>query len=204
MTTAVSNTNAVGFSGQLAELLLQNDENQSESARLQREAARSSYLDAVQSQVNELNAAADATMSAAFVSAAFSIGGGACEIGGAVVQFKADTNAAGLDPKDFSCESIGLRQLVATETESAKIWNAIGKTSSELANPTAMIGQSIAGHDEASAKRWEAAAAKAQWEVSDASTEIDKAGKRSDATLGALQGIQNDQNAANNAVIGRI
>ena len=57
MTTAVSNTNAVGFSGQLAELLLQNDENQSESARLQREAARSSYLDAVQSQVNELNAA---------------------------------------------------------------------------------------------------------------------------------------------------
>lgn len=204
MTITVSSTDAVGFTGHLAELLLQNDQNQSESARLQRDAARTSYLDAVQSQVNDLNAAANATMSAAFVSAAFSITGGACEIGGAVAQFKADTNAAGLSPKDFSCDAIGLRQLVATETEHAKIWNAIGKTASELAKPTEMIGQSIAEHDQASAKRSEAAATQAQWQASEASTAIDKANKHSDSLLDVYQGIQRDQNQSNTSLIGRI
>lgn len=204
MTIAISHINTVGFSSELAELLLQNDANQSESAHLQRSAARASYLDAVQSQVNELNSAADATLSAAFVSAAFSIAGGACEIGGAISQFKADSNAAGLDPDDFCGEVVDMRELVAAEAKTAKIWNAVGTTASELAKPTTMIGESMAGHDQAAAKRWEAAGAEAQWEASDANTEIDKAGKRSDGTLDTLQGIQSDQNSANNAIIGRI
>jgi len=204
MAIEASHVNANGFTSELAELLLQNDENQSESAHLQREAARTSYLEDVQSQVNALNAAADATLSAAFVSAAFSVAGGACEIGGAISQFKADTNAAGLDPRDFCGETIDMRQLVAAETKTANIWNAVGNAASALAKPATMIGDSIAQHDQAAAKRWEAAGAQAQWEASDANTEIDKAAKHSDATLQALQGIQNDQNQSNNALIGRI
>src|SRR3954470_23714706 len=105
MPTTISASNAVGFASELAALQLQNEEEQTESAQLDRAAARDSYLNAVQSQVDALNADADATMSAAFVSAAFSAAGGACAIGGAVAQFKADLNSAGLKPDDFSCEA---------------------------------------------------------------------------------------------------
>ena len=113
-------------------------------------------------------------------------------------------NAAGLDPQNFSCEASNLRQLVVTQTASAKIWNAFGKTATELAKPTEMIGQSIAEHDQASAKRWEAAATQAQWEASEASAAIDKANKHSDGLLDVYQSIQRDQNQSNSSLIGRI
>ena len=204
MTTAISSTNAAGFASEIAALLLQNEDNQSESARQARDAARANYLDAVQSQVDQLNAAADATLSAAFVSAAFTVAGGACEIGGAIAQFKADMNSAGLDPKDFSCNAVQLRAVVAAETKTAKILNAVGKTASALADPTRAIGQSIAERDQAAAKRSEAAAAEAQWQASDAGNAIDRSNKQSDSLLDSVQSIQRDQTAANNAIIGRI
>ena len=97
-----------------------------------------------------------------------------------------------------------MRQVVNVQAETAKIWNAVGKTASELSKPTTMIGQSIAEHDQASAKKWETAAAQAQWQASDASTAIDKANKQSDALLDTLQGIQRDQHQSDNAIIGRI
>jgi len=202
--TTISKHDTVGFASELAALLLQNEANQAESAHSRREAARESYMQDVQAQVNELDAAASATMTTALVSGAFSVAGGACAIGGAISQFSADTNSAGLDPRDFSSDAIGLRKVVTADAETAKVWNAVGKTSSDLAQPTTMVGQSIAGHDQAAAKRWEAAGAQAQWEASDASSTIDKANKQSDALLDTLQGIQRDQNAANNAIIGRI
>ena len=67
-----------------------------------------------------------------------------------------------------------------------------------------MAGQSIAARDQAAAKRWESAGTQAQWQASDASTTIDKANKQGDTLLDTLQGLQRDQNAANNAIIGRI
>ena len=202
--TTISPSNAVGFTSELAALLLQNEANQAESAHLQRDAARESFLRDAQSQVSELNAAAKATLTSALVSAGFSMVGSACAISGAVSQFKADTTSAGLDPKDFSCSAVDLRRIVAGEQKTAKIWNAIGATSTALAESTTMIGQSIAGHDQAAAKRSELASAQAQWEASDASSAIDKATKQSDTILDTLQGIQRDQNASNNAIIGRI
>lgn len=201
---SISQIDSVGFAGELVALLLQNEANQDESAHLQRNAAREQFLQDAQTQVNELNAAADATMTAAFVSAAFSVAGGACNVVGAVSQFQADTNAAGLDPKDFRPETIALRQVVAQETKTATILNDVGKTAGELAQPSNMIGESIAGHHQAAAKRSETAGAQDQWQASDASSAIDKASKQSDAILDILQGIQRDQNASNNAIIGRI
>lgn len=204
MNTINSQAGAVGFASELAALLLQNEDNQAQSARQQRDSARESYLQSVEKQVNELNAAADATMTSAFVSAAFTVAGSAAETAGAFSQFKANTDAAGLCPGDVSANAIALRKVVAEETKGAKVWNALGKASSGLAQPTAATGQSIAERDQAAAKRYEAAGAEAQWEASDASSAIDKASKHGDTLLDTLQAIQRDQNAANNAIIGRI
>ena len=204
MTTIDSRTDVVGFASELAALLLQNEDNRAQSARQQRDSARQSYLQAVDQQVAELNAAADATMTAAFVSAAFTVAGSATEIAGATSQFEADTDSAGLSPADFRPNAVALREVVAQEAKTAKIWTAIGKASSGLAQPTTAVGQSIAERDQAAAKRYEAAGAEAQWEASDASSTIDKASKQGDSLLETLQGIQRDQNAANNTIIGRI
>ncbi|HYP77046.1 MAG TPA: hypothetical protein VER12_13855 [Polyangiaceae bacterium] len=201
---SISQVDGVGFAGELAALLLQNEANQDESAHLQRNAARERFLEDAESQVNELNAAANATMTTAFVSAAFTVVGGACEIGGAISQFKADTNSAGLKPTDYCPNSIALRQVVAEQEKTAKMLGAVGKASGALAQPTNVIGQSIAEHHQAAAKRSETAAAQSQWEATDANTAIDKASKQSDAILDTLQAIQRDQNASNNAIIGRI
>jgi len=204
MTTIDSQAGAVGFTSELAALLLQNEDNRAESARQQRDLARQVYLQDVQQQVNELNAAADSTMTSALVSSVFTIAGGAAEINGAVSQFKADTTSAGLCPMDYSPKTVELRNVVASETQTAKIWNAVGKASSDLAQPTAAVGQSISEHHQAAAKRFEAARDAAQWQASDASSTIDKANKQVDGFLDTLQGIQRDQNASNNAIIGRI
>ena len=97
-----------------------------------------------------------------------------------------------------------MRQVVICQAEAAKIWSAVGKAANELSKPSTMIGQSIAEHDQASAKRWETAATQAQWQASDASTAIDKANKQSESLLDVYQSIQRDLHQSNNAIIGRI
>jgi len=151
-----------------------------------------------------MRAAASATFVSAGVSAGFTMAGAGFQIGGAVSQFKADTNAAGLDPENFSGEVIDMRKIVSEQAKDAKVWNALGAAAGGLAQATTVVGGSIAEHDRAKAKQLEADAAQAQWEAEDASSAINKANKQSDSILDTYQGIQRDQNAANNAIIGRI
>jgi hypothetical protein len=131
----------------------------------------------------------------ALVSASLTVAGGACQIAAASFQYEADVGPArGSSLTD-----------VAADRRTATILGDIGSASSKLADPLrTLIGDSIAAHHQADAKQHETLAAQAQWEASDASSTIDKASKRSDALLDTLQGIQRDQNAANNAIIGRI
>ena len=88
MTQAISS--ASGFASELAVLLLENESNQAESARQSRDAARENVLSLAQHEMDALHSAASATMTGAYVSAAFTAASGACELGAASSQYDAD------------------------------------------------------------------------------------------------------------------
>jgi hypothetical protein len=195
MTQAISVANLGGYAGELAALVLENEQNQSESARAQRDAARQSYLDQAEQQVEALHAAASASCAGALVGASLTMASGALEIGAASYQFDAAVGTA----KGASVTEL------ATDKRTATILGDLGDVSSKLAGPLqTLIGDSTAGHYQAEAKRHETLAAQAQWQASDASAEIEKANKQADKMLDLAQEIQRDQNAATNALINRI
>ncbi|MEI9941479.1 MAG: hypothetical protein WDO69_30025 [Pseudomonadota bacterium] len=195
MTQAISSVNVSGFAGELAALQLENDANQSESSRMQRDAARESYLDQAQQQIDALHAAASATRNGALVGASLTIAGGACQIGAASFQFDADV---GLSKGSCLTE-------IAKDKRIATILGDLGSASSKLADPVkAILGDSTAERYQAIAKQHEMLAAQAQWQAGDASAEIDKADKRADKELDIVQEIQRDQSSATNSLISRI
>jgi len=194
MTQAISGANVSGFASELAVLLIENETNQADSARLERDAARQSFLDQAQQQVDALHEAANATMAGALVSASLSVAGGACLVGAASYQFQANMGvAADAGPLAISANKYN-----------ADVLSALA-TTGKLADPLkALIGDSTAAHYQAEAKHHEILGEQAKWQASDASSALDKADKQGDKVLDLLAGIQRDQNSATNAVIGRI
>jgi hypothetical protein len=195
MTQAISSTTFASSVSDLAVLLIESEDTQAESAKLQRDAARQSFLDNAQQQVDALHDAASATMTGAFIGASLSIAGGACQIGAASFQYDVDMGKAHND-----CLSE-----IASNQLNANIYGDMGQISAKLADPTkSIVGDSTAEGFQAEAKRHETLAEQAKWQASDASTAIDKAEKRGDKLLDSLQGIQQDENSSANAIIGRI
>jgi len=199
MTQAIA-PSAVGFASELAELLIQTESAQSDSAQLQRDAARKDFLENAQHQVDALHEAANDIRTGAFVSAAFTVAGAACSIAGAVDQYKADMGSSKLcawGPKTTPD--------IASHTELANILGSTGKGLDALGGAMkTFVGDAAAADDNAKAKYFETQAEKSKWLASDASTEIDKVAQLGDKILDTLQGINQDQNSANNALIGRI
>jgi hypothetical protein len=199
MTQAIA-PSAVGFASELAELLIQTESAQSDSAQLQRDAARKDFLDNAQRQVDALHEAANDVRTGAFVSAAFTIGGAACSVASAFEQYDADMGSSklcGLGPKTTP--------EIASDTKAANILGTLGKSFDTVGGAAkTFIGDAASADANASAKYFETQAEKAKWLEGDASTEIDKVAKLGDKILDVLQGINQDQNSANNAVIGRI
>jgi hypothetical protein len=191
-------------------LLLQNEDNQTQSARLSRDAARDSFMSESKMQIEALHAAADATASGAALSAAISIAGGACSVAGALDEY--DANTAKAELSGLSCQSPTyledsrvLNQAFADSHKSAQLWGASANAGGALAGPAkTLVGDCVAEGEQATAKHHETLAEQARWTAGDASETIDKAGKRSDSELQILQGIQNDEHSSNNAIIGRI
>jgi hypothetical protein len=199
MTQAIG-PSAGGFATELAELLIQTESAQSDGAQLQRDAARKEFLANAQHQIDALHEAANDTRTGAFVSAAFTVASSACSIASAVDQYKADDGSSklcALGPKTTAD--------IARETEGANTWNAVAKGLDGLGGAEkTLIGDAAVDDDNANAKYFETQAEKAKWLEGDASTEIDKVDKLGDKILDTLQGINQDQNSANNALIGRI
>jgi hypothetical protein len=213
MTQAISggSTSAVT---ELAMLLVEIDSNQAETDKASRQEARQSYLEHAREQVDALLSAANETMNGALVGAAFSVAGGALSVAGAVSQYDADMSnaaASSLKADRFAqCSPTYAQSLRSFETaaagatEDANILNASGKTLSALAAPAQSFADAAAQRFRAAAKNEEVLGEQAKWEAGDASTSADKADKQIDKFLDLLQGIQRDQNSANNAIIGRI
>ncbi|HEY1532447.1 MAG TPA: hypothetical protein VGF76_00460 [Polyangiaceae bacterium] len=199
MTQAISPA-AGGFATELAELLMQTESAQSDSAQLQRDAARKDFLENAQHQIDALHAAADDVRTGAFVSAAFTVAGAACSIGGAVDQYGADKGSSTLcayGPKT--------NLAIASDTEEANILGSTGKGLDALGGAAkTFLGDAAAADANANAKYFETQAEKAKWLEGDAGTELDKVARLGDKILDTLKGINQDQNAANNALIGRI
>lgn len=199
MTQAIAQS-AVGFVSELAELLIQTESAQSDSADLQRDAARKDFLENAQHQVDALHEAADDVRTGAFVSAAFTVAGAACSIGSAIDQYGADKGSATLcanGPKTTP--------EIANNTKWANILGSTGKGLDALGGAMkTFVGDAASADANAKAKYFETQGEKAKWLASDASTEIDKVAQLGDKLLDTLQGINQDQNAANNALIGRI
>jgi hypothetical protein len=191
MTQAISASSATGFAAELAELLIQTEAVQYDSAREQRDAARTDFLHEAENQVKALHEAADDMRTGTWASAAMSVASSACSVVGSVEQFNADT--------------AGSRSCGAADHLLASKWNAIGGALASLTTPTkALVGDAPAADANANAKLFETLAEKAKWLSGDASTEIDQVSRLGDKILDVLQGINQDQSSANNALIGRI
>jgi hypothetical protein len=199
MTQAIA-PSAVGFASELAELLMQTETAQSDSAQLQRDAARKDFLENAQHQIDALHEAANDTRTGAFVSAAFTVASSACSVASAVDQYDADMGSSklcALGPK--------ITADIASDTRDANTWNTIAKGLDGFGSAEkTYIGDAAVTDDNAKAKYFETQAEKAKWLEGDASTEIDKVARLGDKILDTIQGINQDQNSANNALIGRI
>jgi len=199
MTQAIA-PSAVGFASELAELLIQTESAQSDSAQLQRDAARKDFLDNAQHQIDALHEAAADVRTGAFVSAAFTVAGAACSIGSAIDQYNADMGSSTLcayGPKTTP--------EIAGDTKAANLLGSTSKGLDALGGALkAFVGDAAVTNDNANAKYFETQTEKAKWLEGDASTELDKVAKLGDKILDVLQSINQDQNSANNALIGRI
>jgi len=81
MTQAITASPVTSFAAELAELLIRTESVQSDSAREQRDAARTEYLREAENQVRALHQAADDTRNGALVSAAMIVTSSGCMIG---------------------------------------------------------------------------------------------------------------------------
>ena len=190
MTQAISGS-ITSFAAELAELLIQTESVQSDSARQQRDAARSEFLHEAENQVKALHQAADDMRTGAWASAAMTVASSACSIVSSVEQFKADSALS--------------KHCGAADQSLASQWGAIGKGLDSLSVPSkALTGDAPAADANANAKLFETLAEKAKWASGDASDEIETAAKLGDKVLDLLQGIDQAQDSANNALIGRI
>jgi len=199
MTQAITPT-AVDFASELAELLIQTESAQSDSANVERDAARKDFLENAQHQVDALHEAANDVYSGALVSAAFTVASTACSIGSALDQYAADKGSAVL------CANGPKTTLqIASDTKWANIFGATSKGLDGLGGAMkTFVSDAASAAENANAKYFETQAEKAKWLEGDASTELDKVAKVGDKILDTLQGINQDQNSANNALIGRI
>ncbi|HWZ92043.1 MAG TPA: hypothetical protein VNW92_24430 [Polyangiaceae bacterium] len=193
MTQPISTTSVTSFATELAELLINNETVQSDADRTTRDAARETFLKDAQAQVDALHAAASATENGAMWSAAFTIAGAGCSIAAADLKFDAATTKP--------CDTAA----IAADIKDANILDSMSTGFSKLA-PTAdsMGGGRAADDDKVDAKHFETLAQQAQWQASDASTEIDKADKLGAKILDIVQSLNQAQDSATNAVIGRI
>jgi hypothetical protein len=134
------------------------------------------------------------------VSAAFTAAGAACSVASAFEQYDADVGTSKLcawGPKTT--------QDIASHTKLANILGATGKGLDGLGGAMkTFVGDAAASDANATAKQFETQTEKAKWLEGDASAELDKVARLGDKVLDLLQGINQDQNAANNALIGRI
>ncbi|HEY2410238.1 MAG TPA: hypothetical protein VGI10_29740 [Polyangiaceae bacterium] len=176
--------------GELAVLLIETESAQANSEQAARQSARQTYLTDAAQQATELHDAASAIATGALVGAAFTVAGGICTIESAHLQ---------------ASPTVPANPAVPADQTASKTWAAVGTGLTNLAQPAkALVGDSTAENDRASAKEWETRGETARWTASDAQTELDALNRRSDKVLDLLQNINQDQNAAANAVIGRI
>jgi hypothetical protein len=192
MTRPIPSSSATSFGTELAELLIQNEAAQSDADRTQRDAARATFLQDSQHQVEALNAAADATEQGALTGAVFSVAAGACSIAAASYKFDAETDG---------CDKLA----TASDSESASDLGTLSGTLSTMGKfEQTWLGEGHAQHDQANAKRFETQAEQAKWQGDDATTELNKTDALGGKILDIVQSLNQDQNSATNAVIGRI
>jgi hypothetical protein len=176
MTQAISSYSPTTFAGELAALSVENETQQTETDRLQRDAAREAFVADSAKEVAAMHAAADATATGAWASAGFSVAGGA-------LAFVA-TATSGSTSCDLTASS---------------------KVAQDLAAPAnAVLGERAAGHEKANAKEAETMAEQDKWRLSDASSEIDKTSQQGGKILDAVQSIIQQQNSATVSLINRI
>jgi hypothetical protein len=193
MTQAISTTGVTSFATQFAELEIENETAQSDADRAARDAARSTFLQDSQNQVDALRSAATAMETGALAGAGLSIAGEACAIGATAERYDANTT----DPCD--------KLTIASDTANAGYLQDASKILNDLAAPAkTIIGDVPQKECEADAKQFETSAAQAKWQADDASTSLDKIDKQGNKILDLVQSLNQAQDSATNAVIGRI
>jgi hypothetical protein len=210
MTQPISTSTASSFATGLAELLLNVETVRSDSAQLERDSARKDFLEQAEHQVQALHEAADDVRTGAWVAAAFTVASSVVSIEGAVSKYNADMDQAqlnGINPRSpcKAADALALAKGVASASKAANLLLSGSKLLEALASPAKqLLGDAPADDANANAKLFETLAEKAKWAAGDASTEIDQAAQLTNKLLDLVQGIHQDQNTANNALIGRV
>jgi hypothetical protein len=174
----------LGLAGEIALLVLNNENVQEEADRAERNAAREMRREAAEEEVEALKDAADALRTGAWVSGAMCLAGGALTVAGGVMSL------------DAEC---------AEELRECDVYSDSGDIVSRLAQPAnTLIGQSTAESFRADAKQAAFEGEQASFRVNDAGEHASKVLRNRERMLDAIETLNQAEQAATSAVIGNI
>jgi hypothetical protein len=150
--------------GQLALLVLENQDASHQQAIADKARAREDYLEASQREVDAMHEEADHIWTGALVGGALTVAAAAVQV--ADVLIEPGVGADGKVPKEAPWAEIGAGVLNGTSQPAIKVF-----------------GDSPAADDRAEAKRAATSAAEANWRMDDAKEAIDKSQTRTDKVL---------------------
>lgn len=176
--SAALTSSAVGLDaeGQLALLVLENEQTQSDAARQDKAVARERYVEAANRQVAAMHAEADHVLIGAIVQ-------GACTVAATSVQLS-DIAVSG----DCISEDPWSRAVAGGFSGLSPV---LGKA----------VGDEPAAHDRADAKQASSLEQQAEWQLDDANKAIDEAKKSRDKALDWLTNVNANQASTETGII---
>lgn len=172
---------SLGLAGEIALLVMKNENAREDSARAERDLARAMRQEAAESEVSALRDAADALETGAWVSGSITFLGGGLTVAAGVLRLDADCDDT-LKEADLLGDSGGV----------------LGR----LAEPAdTLVGQSGAQRHQASAKEAAFAGEQAAWQSGDASDSLRRVDRNRDRALDLVESINRAEQAATDAVV---
>lgn len=174
----------LGIAGEIALIMLNNENAREESERAEREQARAERQAAAEQEVQALVDSAEALRLGAWVSGTIAVAAGGLTVAGGVMRL------------DAECSD---------DIAEAKLFGDSGEVLGRLAGPAdTLVGQSQSQLHQAEAKRAAFLGEQAGWRAGDADDGLRTVERNRDRALDALEAINEGERATTNAVIQNI
>ena len=182
MTTISSNN--LGIAGEIALLVLNNEQVQGEADRNERSLARAMRHDAARDEFEALQDSADALEAGAWTAAAISFVGGGLTVIGGVMRVEA-------------CGKQALKE--------ADVVVSSGEVIAGFARPAnTIVGESTSQRFQAEARRAAFGGEQASWRADDASEHLTKVDRNQERVIDLVESINQSEQAAASAVVANV